>query len=282
MAVKFSSTIIWMRIAIQGQNGAFHSIAARQWLGQTPQLVDCSTFKKVFKALEDGSADAGVVAIENSLYGSINEVYDLIESHGYPIVGEVHLRIEHQLIGFKGARLADIQQVFSQLPALAQCAGYLDKTLPHAEHLEYHDTAESVAHIKALGDPTNAAIASREAAELHGMTILDPNIEDHKENYTRFLVVQPTTAVPEGANRASLVLTTSHQPGALAKVLTHFANADINLAKLQSRPIVGSPWKYKFYLVVEASGEQLHGVLDQITTDGNTVRILGEYPTTAA
>ncbi len=270
-----------MKLAIQGQNGAFHAIAARQWLGGTPDLIECPTFKKVFTALEDGSADAGVVAIENSLYGSINEVYDLIESHGYPIVGEVHLRIKHQLIGFEGAKLSDIQQVFSQLPALAQCAGYLDATLPHAEHLEYHDTAESVAHIKQLGDPTNAAIASREAAELHGMTILDKDIEDHKENYTRFLVVQPNATIPDGANRASLVLTTSHEPGALAKVLTHFADAEINLAKLQSRPIIGSPWKYKFYLVVEASGEPLHAVLEQITADGNSVKVLGEYPTTA-
>ncbi len=270
-----------MRIAIQGQNGAFHSIAAKQWLGETPQLVECATFKKVFMALENDTADAGVVAIENSLYGSINEVYDLIESHGYPIVGEVHLRIKHQLIGFEGAKISDVKQVFSQLPALAQCAGYLDATLPHAEHLEYHDTAESVAHIKTLGNHTNAAIASREAAELHGMAILGKDIEDHKENYTRFLVIQPNATVPEGANRASLVLTTSHQPGTLAKVLTRFAAADINLAKLQSRPIIGSPWKYKFYLVVEASGEPLHTVLSQITSDGNTVKVLGEYPTTA-
>lgn len=270
-----------MKIAIQGQAGSFHAAAAQNWLGQAPDLVPCQTFKDVFEAVKSGQAEAGVVAMENSLYGSITEVYDLFERYGFPIIGEVHLPVHHQLIGFAGASLTDITHVYSQLPALAQCDNYLIDTLPNAERVEYHDTAQSVEYIKSHGDKHYAAIASAAAAELYNMAIIDQNIEDHSENYTRFLVVQPNATPPADANRTSLVLSTSHQPGALAQVLTEFANANINLSKLQSRPIIGSPWKYQFYLVVESAGQPLHAVIDKVRNYGNTVKILGEYKTTS-
>lgn len=270
-----------MKIAIQGTPGSFHAAASSEWLGSQPDLVACQTFRAVFEAVKSGQAEAGIVAIENSLYGSITEVYDLFEAYGIPIVGEVHLPVHHQLIGFAGSRLSDITHVYSQLPALAQCDNYLIEKLPDAERVEYHDTAQSVEFIKQLGDPSYAAIASRAAAELHDMTIIDQDIEDHRENYTRFLVIQSDQPIPVDANRSSLVLRTSHQPGALAEVLTEFAKANINLSKLQSRPIVGQPWQYQFYLVVEAAGQPLHDILDKVRAAGNSVTILGEYTTTA-
>ena len=271
----------FVRIAIQGQAGSFHEEAAKQWLSDEFAIVPADTFRQAFANVKAGAADTLVVAIENSLYGSINEIYDLIEKYKFPIIGEVHLPIHHQLIGFSGTKLSNIQNVYSQLPALAQCTEYLDRELPQAEHIEHHDTAESVAYIKKLADPTNAAIASKRAAEVYGMQILDENIEDHVENYTRFLVLQPAATPPNNANRSSLVLTTSHNPGALAKVLTCFAEAGINLSKLQSRPIIGKPWKYKFYLVVEAAGDTLHSIVSKVCAEGNTVNILGEYVSTA-
>lgn len=270
-----------MKIAIQGQAGSFHAAAAQKWLGKQPELIACQTFSDVFRAVQDGTADTGIVAMENSLYGSINEVYDLFEKYGFPIIGEIHLPVHHQLIGFPGAKLADITHVYSQLPALAQCDNYLINTLPDAERIEHHDTAESVRFIKEQCNPRFAAIASQVAAELYDMTIIDANIEDHAENYTRFLVIQPGATPPTDADRTSLVLTTSHQPGALAQVLTEFANSGINLAKLQSRPIIGSPWKYKFYIVVESAGEKLHTALAKIRAYGNQVTILGEYKSTS-
>lgn len=265
-----------MRIAIQGELESFHHLAAKQWFGDDASIVPADTFQEVFGLLNRHEAEAAVVAIENSLYGSINEMYDLIESHAYPIVGEVHVRVEQQLIT-RARDLADITHVYSHPVALAQCAEYLDNHLPHAERIEYYDTAAAVEHITALDDPSAAAIASRSAAEKYNLPILAANIEDHAANFTRFLVIQPGAKPPSDADRASIVLVTNHTPGALAKVLTIIANSDINLSKLQSRPIPGDPWKYRFYIVLDAAGERLHTTLEQLKPLTQSVTILGEY-----
>lgn len=263
-----------MRIAIQGEKASFHDAAAGKWFDFPISLVPCESFSEVFGALNRHEADGAIVAMENSLYGSINQVYDLIESHGYPIVGEVHLPIHHQLIGTPDS---EITHIYSHPVALAQCEDYLETHYPEAEKIEYHDTAAAVEFIKAKADPSFAAIASKEAAKLHGMSILAENIEDNPANFTRFLVIQPEGKVPKNADRTSLVITTNHTPGALAKVLTVFADMDINLSKLQSRPIIGEPWKYRFYLVLDTAGEKLQKALSAIEPLTDTVTILGQY-----
>lgn len=266
-----------MRIAIQGEDGSFHHQAACEWFGNDVQTVACETFGDVFGALNRFEATGAIVAIENSLYGSINEVYDLIESHHYPIVGEVYLRIEQQLISLPGATASDITHIYSHPVALAQCEHYLDTHFPDAERIEYHDTAASVEFIKKKNEKSMAAIAGRGAAELHDMPVLAKNIEDNKANFTRFLVLGANNQILKDTDKASLVIQTDHTPGALARVLTVFASAGINLTKLQSRPIVGKAWRYRFYIDVEIAGEKLAALLEEIRSDETVVTVLGEY-----
>lgn len=264
-----------MRIAIQGDAGSFHDAAAQLWCKDDLVIIPASSFPETFRAVSSGTADMLIVAIENSLYGSINQVYDLIEKHGYPIIGEIHLPIHHQLIctGTAGT----ITDIYSHPVALAQCETYLDTHYPNAERHEYHDTAAAVEHIKGIESESVAAIASDTAAMLHDMPIIASNIEDNPANFTRFLVLQPNGTAPLDANRSSLVLTTDNTPGSLARILTIFAEKDINLSKLQSRPIVGTPWKYRFYFVVDTAGETLTHALEDIRPLTSSLTVLGQY-----
>jgi prephenate dehydratase len=269
-----------MRIAIQGASGSFHHVAAKQWFGDSIAIAPAESFSEVFGLLNRHEADAGIVAIENSLYGSISQVYDLIEAHGYPIIGEIHLPIHQQLIGLT-ADVA-IERIYSHPVALAQCENYLDIHHPNAERIEYHDTAAAVEHIKELGQPGYAAIAGDQAAIEHDLPIIARNIEDNPANFTRFLVIQPHGSIPTNANRTSLVIQTDHTPGALAAVLSIFANAGINLAKLQSRPIIGSPWTYRFYLVIDAADDSAKEALDAVRPLTTSLTILGQYHSESA
>lgn len=264
-----------MRVAIQGEVASFHDTAARQWFDVDITTIACDTFSEVFGALNRHEAEAAVVAIENSLYGGINQVYDLIESHGYPIIGEVHLPVRQQLIGTPGGQ--KITHIYSHPVALAQCENFLDANYPDAKRIEHSDTAAAVRFIKESKNPHYAAIASREAAELYQQHLINENIEDNPANFTRFLIIKPSGTPPSDANRTSIVLTTNHTPGALAKVLTVFADHNINLSKLQSRPIIGKPWHYRFYLVLDTAGKPLHAALGKIQPLIDSLTILGEY-----
>jgi prephenate dehydratase len=266
-----------MRVAIQGQLGSFHHQVAKQWFGNDVQILPAETFSEVFGMLNRHETTLAIVAIENSLYGSINEVYDLIESHNYPIVGEIYLRIEQQLVALPDAKTTDITHVYSHPVALAQCENYLDTHFPNAERIEHHDTAGSVEFVKNSNDKSMAAIAGRVAAQTYNLPILCENIEDNKANFTRFLVIDTNAKPVVHADKASLVIQTNHQPGALANVLAAFADRGVNLTKLQSRPIIGKAWRYKFYIDVETGGEQLKHLLDGIRANGTTVTILGQY-----
>jgi prephenate dehydratase len=269
-----------MKIAIQGQQASFHDIAARQFFGQDIDIIACETFAETFERLADGQAEQAVVAIENSLFGSINEVYDLLLKEKTWIRGEVYQHISQCLIGLPGASLANIKEVHSHPVALAQCEAYLNANLPQAERFEHHDTAGSVADVKQWNDPTKAAIASRGAAELHGMAVLAEEIETHKQNYTRFVVVQPQPpASSEVTSKTSMVLVTSHQPGALYHALGAFAKQSINLTKLQSRPIIGQTWHYMFYVDVSVGSTDpaLQTALVELKTQNCEVTILGSY-----
>lgn len=266
-----------MKISIQGVSQSFHDIAAKQWFGDNIELYEASTFKDVFDSLDSKKADAGIVAIENSLYGSINEVYDLLEKYRIPIIGEIHLAVHQQLIGFTGADLKNITKVYSHSVALAQCDNWLETHLPHTERIEYHDTAAAVAHIKELGDPTIVAIGSTQAAQHHHLEVIVQNIEDNPANFTRFLVIQPGAKPPTDADRSSIIITTDHTPGSLAKVLTVFSDRGINLAKLQSRPVIGEPWRYHFYLVLETAGSALTETLEVIRPLTTDIVVLGQY-----
>ena len=267
-----------MRIAIQGQAGSFHEQAAKQWYGPEATIVPCVTFGDVFQTYARGQADAIVVAVENTIYGTINETYRHIESCGAPIVGEVTLTIQQTLITNPGTKLEDITAVYSHPVALSQCQHFLQEHLPQAAQIEYFDTAGAVEFIKQQGSPHLAAIAGETAAQLYNMPILKRHIQDAQDNITRFLVLDQTTTVTD-ANRAALVVTTAHQPGSLLGILRMFANQSINLASLQSQPIVGQPWNYKFFMTVDAAGPSLQRAINKITSTRHKVALLGEYRT---
>lgn len=265
-------------IAIQGQAGSFHDIAARQFFGDDISIVSCDTFGETFATLKH--ADFAVVAIENSLFGSINKVYDLLLKEDCWIIGEVYLRIEQCLIGWPGTKLSEISEVHSQLEALAQCEEYLDSVLPDAKRIERHDTAASVADVKAWNDPSKAAIASRAAAELHGLDVLAAEIETNPQNYTRFVVLQKNTTEPTGANKTSLVLRTDAdtKSGALHHALGVFAKRGINITMLHSRPVVGKAWHYMFYIDLDTPYDNSFKTVEQELTDqGCSVTVLGSY-----
>lgn len=265
-----------MNIAIQGEAGSFHEQAAYEWFGSNTEIYPCMTFAQEFDAYENGEVDAVVVAVENTIYGSINETYQLIEDCSAPIIGEVKLQIAQQLISFDGVSPKDITEIYSHPVALAQCKQTLQKIAPNAELIEFYDTAGAVAFVKESKNRQAAAIASIQAAKLHQMSIVARDIQDDPTNFTRFLVLADEDTNP-AANRSSLVVTTAHKPGALAEVLNVFANQGVNLEKLQSQPIVGQPWTYKFYIVVDAAGDKLRSAVADIEQGNHEVTLLGEY-----
>lgn len=266
-----------MIVAIQGIAGSFHEQVAHQWYGSSVDILPCATFREVFDAYASGDADAIVTAVENTLYGSINEVYQHIEACDAPIVGEVKLAIEQMLITRPGTKLTDITEVYTHPVALTQCQSWLKKHLPQAELIDFFDTAGAVEFIKQEGAPHMAAIAGEQAAKLYDLPVLARSIQDHTDNITRFLILEPSDTPPAGANRASLVVTTSHRPGALVEVLQAFAGAGINLVKLQSQPIIGQPFNYKFFIVVDCAGQKLYDILERIEASDHQVTLLGEY-----
>ena len=266
-----------MNIAIQGDAGSFHDEAARKLYGNDISLVACESFRDVFAAVADGAAETGVVAVENSLYGSLHETYDMILKHKFPIIGEITLAIHQQLIGFPGATKSEITEVYSHPAALDQCRNYLEDHFPNADIVEYYDTAAAVEHIKQSGLLGAAAIASKRAAEIHNMQIIQSNIEDETANITRFVAITPLSKAIQGADKATLVLTTSHTPGALYEALGVFQRHSANLTKLESRPIRGEVFKYQFIIDVLASSSQLDQIQNELAAQNCAAQLLGHY-----
>ncbi len=270
------------RVAFQGERGAYGEMAAIQYFSE-PALLPLKSFQDVFDAAERGSADFAVLPVENSIEGSVNEIYDLLlETKKLHVVGEVYQRVRHCLIANKGARRNSIKSAHSHPQALAQCRGYLHK---HGiEPVPAYDTAGAAKMVKENERLDAAAIASRRAAELYGMTILDEGIEDKKNNYTRFLVLslrkRKTESLSRGRNyKTSIIFSVKHVPGSLFGIIGEFAVRKINLTKIESRPTKETPWEYNFYVdfdghvddsaVKEALGAIRHKTL--------YIKVLGSY-----
>ena len=274
--------LLWfivMKVAVQGIAGSFHHEAAEKMLGPEIDLIHCNTFAQVFDAVKDTSADQGVVAIENSLHGSINPVYRLLARNSVWVRGETTLHINQYLIGAQELALDSIRTVMSQAPALAQCELWLEANMPGAHLEETHDTAESVRFVVERPDEPLAAIAGKHAAELHGGTIITGPINDDEHNYTRFFLLgKERNHIPD-ATKTSIILETNHQPGALYDALGAFARAGLNLSKLDSHPIAGDKRHYAFYIDFEAGlNDQLeHDVFDTLRAQGCNIAVLGSY-----
>lgn len=267
------------RVAIQGYEGSFHQVAARQFFGKDVEVLPCATFREVVRlASGKKESDGGIMAIENSIAGSILSNYNLLQKSNLKVTGEVYLHIRQNLMVNQGVKIEDIREVHSHTMALQQCYDFLDKY--KWKLVETDDTALSAKHIHQHKSKHIAAIASKLAAELFDLDVIAPNIHTLKNNYTRFLVLQrDDQAQPvEGANKASVNFHTDHSRGSLAKVLTRIAEGGINLSKLQSFPIPGSDFKYSFHADMEFdSVEQFESIIAEIKPLTEELRIYGVY-----
>jgi prephenate dehydratase len=266
-----------MKIAFQGEPGAYSEQAVFDYFGKA-ETRPCASFEVVFELAASGDCDAALIPIENSLAGSIHQNYDLLLRYDLHIVGEYFLRVRHCLIAFPGVEKKDIRRVISHPQALGQCAAYLRGLNVKAEPV--YDTAGSVKMLKESGDKTTAAVASRRAADIYKMQILEEGIEDHAENYTRFLAIQREAVTPNGEAKTSIVFTLKNQPGALFKALSVFALRDIDLTKIESRPLQGQPWDYLFYVdfIGATHEEKVRRALGHLSEFALMLRVLGSYP----
>ncbi|MGV3656665.1 MAG: prephenate dehydratase [Chitinophagaceae bacterium] len=267
------------RVSIQGFEGSFHQVAAQQFFGKGVEVVPCATFREVVKiAGNKKESTGGVMAIENSIAGSILPNYNLLQKSGLKVTGEIYLTIKQNLMVNPGVQLEDIKEVHSHPMALQQCLDFLDKH--HWKLVESEDTALSAKRLAKARSKHHAAIASKLAADLFGLEIIAPNIHTMKANYTRFLVLQRSdAALPViDADKASIHFHTDHSRGSLAKVLSAIAGQGINLSKLQSFPIPGSDWRYAFHADLEfESAGQLESALNDIRPLTAELTVYGIY-----
>ena len=268
-----------MIAAFQGERGAFSEEAARKLLGREVEVLPCETFDDVFAAVREGRATAAVVPIENSLAGSVLRNYELLASADLTISAETFVRIELNLIAHRGVPIADIRRVSSHPVALAQCHRFLASH--HFEVLPSYDTAGSVKEMIEKGARDHAAIAGATAAEIYGGEILARAIEDHPNNYTRFLLLGKDAVEVGGASpfKTTILFRTPNKPGALFRALAAFALRDINLSKIESRPIEGRPWEYSFYvdLIGHAADQNVARGIEHLREMCESVRVLGSY-----
>jgi prephenate dehydratase len=266
-------------VAIQGEAGSFSHAAALALFGAELRLVSCAAFADLFEAVASGAADRGVVPIENSLAGSVHENDELLAAHALSVVAETRVRVRHCLVARPGTALADVRRVASHPVALAQCRRFL-AAHPAIEAVPAWDTAGSVRDLLAGRLDADAAIASALAAERYGGTVLAAGLEDHAENWTRFLALarEPAAPGPGAVAKTSLVFRLPNVPGSLHRALGAFAARGLDLARIESRPIPGRPWEYAFHLdVIEGAGGRLDEALAELRAHAREVRVLGTY-----
>ena len=266
-----------MRVAIQGELGSFSHEAAKNMLPRAV-VVPCARSAEVFDRVENGSVQAAVIPIENSLAGSVAEHFDLLLTRYVFIHREFPLRIRHNLIAPPGVKLAHVRRVFSHPVALDQCRNFFRKR-PKVEAVPFYDTAGSVRRIIADKLYDAAAIAPAQAAQQYRGQVLLAGIEDDQQNYTRFLMIIRSQKVGKGANKTSIVFALKNLPGVLFKALSVFALRDIDLTKIESRPMRGHPWEYVFFVdILRGDDEAARNALRHLAEIAEFVKVLGIYP----
>lgn len=270
--------MVVLKVAFQGERGAYSELAVIQFFpNSTP--IPARSFQEVIETLLSGLSDYAVVPIENSIEGSVNEVYDLLLQSDLFVIGETYQRIHHCLIAIKGTDRGSLKEVYSHPQALAQCRHYLNEK--KLDPVPVYDTAGAVKMIKLGQNKSAAAIASKRAAEIYGMEILDVGIEDSKNNFTRFYILSrdPTDTKPSGNDGTSIIFSVKHAPGSLVNILSEFARREINLTKIESRPTKKTPWEYNFFTDFEGHvlDARIRDVLRVIEPKTAFVKILGSY-----
>lgn len=267
-----------MKVAIQGETGSFHEVAARKYFNYDDiEIVPCSTFDLLLHKVKNEEVDFGIMAIENARSGSILYNYTLIRESGMKILGEQNLRIKQNLMALKGQTIADIKEIRSHPIAIAQCMTYLNE-LVGVTLVESEDTAASARIISQQKLAGVAAIAPEKAAEIYDLEILAESIETYKQNYTRFLVIGSKEKGNNRGNKVSVCFSTGHKPGSLAAVLVKLADLNINLTKIQSVPRLNGEWEYMFYLDLELDKGTRSEVIERVLSNHTSnLEILGVY-----
>jgi chorismate mutase/prephenate dehydratase len=267
-----------VKVAYQGERGAFSEDAAAKLFGKNVDFLPCIRLKEVFELVSQDKVEFGVVPVENSQAGSINETYDLLLAYPLNIFAEVILKVSHCLMALPGEKLADITTIYSHPQALAQCDEFLSKL--KVEIMSSYDTAGSAKMIKDKNLKNCAAIASKRAADIYGLDILAPEIETNVNNYTKFVAISKQKAKPAQKNKTSLVFAAEHKPGSLYRILGIFATRNINLTKLESRPSRTKPWEYVFYADFEGhlGGKVYQEAVTELQRETTFIKILGSYP----
>ena len=268
-----------LSVAIQGERGAFSELAVRSLFGSRARIVPCPDFEKMFRAAETGRARFALAPIENTIAGSIHQVHDLLLDSPLRVVGEAIVRVAHHLIALPGVKLRQIRRVYSHPVALAQCEEFFRRHA-HLTRVATHDTAGSVRLLSEEGAHDLAAIASEPAARLYGARIIKRHLEDHRSNYTRFFLLSRRAKPTRRPNKTSVLFATRHVPGALFRCMGVFALRDINMTKIESRPLAGRPWEYVFHVDIEGSEdeERCRNALRHLREVCHFVRVLGSYP----
>jgi len=267
-----------LKVAFQGESGAYSEMAALQHFGSNIELIPNKTLSDVFEAVESKRVDYAIVPIENSIEGSVNETYDLLLDTKLMVNNEVYLRVVHCLISYGDSSMEKIQVVYSHPQALGQCRSFIRS---HGfEPIPFYDTAGSVKMLKEFRIDNAAAIAGERAAEIYGMKIFAKSIEDNKNNYTRFLVLRDRDSESTGNDKTLAIFTTKHMPGALHKVIEEFASRNINLTMIMSRPTKEKPWEYNFYVDFEGhrSEQKIKECLERLKDKTVFLKVLGSYP----
>ena len=272
------------RVAFQGEPGAFSEEAVEQ-VFEEAEPVPCASFDDVFEAVESGTVGRAVIPIENAVFGSVRVNYDHLRTHAVTIIGELQLRIRHHLMAPEGATLDDLRTIQSHPQALGQCRGWLQSHVPNADTQATADTAGAARTVAEAGDPSVAAIASRRAADQYELSVLASGLEDDEQNFTRFLILAPENAdaapIGDGPRKTSVAFVLQENvPGALFKSLAVFALRELDLQKIESRPLVGHPGRYRFYVDVDGAvtDEALDRALDHLREITRELQVLGSYP----
>ena len=268
-----------IKVAFQGERGAFSEVAAQKFVGKKATPIACDSFASLFDMVEKSKVNFGVIPIENSLIGSIHQNYDLLLERNLKVIGETYLRINHCLIAAQKVPISKIQRVFSHPAALDQCRDFFNKYETIAP-ISYYDTAGAVKMLSESGLTNGAAIAGPYTAEIYNMHIIRKAIEDEKTNFTRFLLLARKEKLVKGKTKTSIVFSMKNEPGVLYKALSVFALRDIDLSKIESRPLRKKAWQYHFYVDIEGSiaEERVKKAMDHLSEITHFIKILGSYP----
>jgi chorismate mutase/prephenate dehydratase len=266
------------RIGFQGVEGSFSHQALKEHFGNGTDAASYHSFREVFEALGREEIKFGILPLENSSTGGISEVYDLLGEYGFFIVGEKTIKVDHNLLGVRGGRLCDIKEVYSHMQGFMQSKEYFDGH-PDWKLIPYHNTAKSAMYVSGENSKSKACVASRIAAEIYGLDILIPNINDSSNNYTRFIIIGREPEVSSDCTKISIVAKLPHKVGSLYHALKHFADNESNLMKIESRPIMGKPWEYVFYIDFQGNvlDQKTRNIFERIKEEGLEYKFLGNY-----